>query len=161
MWDLVDRACAATLKGHFSAVTSLALSPDGWHLVTGGRDKVANVWDLRSHAKVATVPVYEAIEGACVRVGGGADFAIRHALCLYYIAWHGVALAGDGGRPRRRQLRLARRWRVRGSDCCCCWHRRDAAPAPSAQRPFSSTIQQEGIIAHRVVLLPPVVLQAL
>ena len=28
------------LQGHFSAVTSLSLSPDGWLLLSGGRDKV-------------------------------------------------------------------------------------------------------------------------
>ena len=52
------------LKGHFSAVTSLSLSPDGWSLVSGGRDSVAVLWSLRDHSKLATVPVYEPLEGA-------------------------------------------------------------------------------------------------
>lgn len=34
-------------QAHFSAVTCLALSPDGWLLLSGGRDKVVVVWDLR------------------------------------------------------------------------------------------------------------------
>ena len=34
-------------QAHFSAVTSLALSPDGWLLLSGARDKVVVVWDLR------------------------------------------------------------------------------------------------------------------
>ncbi len=51
------------LQDHFSAVTSLSLSPDGWTLLTAGRDKVAILWDLRSHKKLATVPIFEAVEG--------------------------------------------------------------------------------------------------
>jgi WD40 repeat protein len=57
-------------QAHFSAVTCLALSPDGWLLLSGGRDKVVVVWDLRNSSKVATIPVYEAVEGVCVRAKG-------------------------------------------------------------------------------------------
>lgn len=46
-----------------SAVPALALSPDGWHLLSGGRDKVVCVWDIRDGGKVTTVPVFEALEG--------------------------------------------------------------------------------------------------
>lgn len=31
--------------------------------MTGGRDGVVIVWDVRNHSKVATIPVYEAVEG--------------------------------------------------------------------------------------------------
>jgi hypothetical protein len=60
---VADVAPGRLLQGHFSAVTSLALSPDGWLLLSGGRDKVVHVWDLRSNSKVTTVPVFEAVEG--------------------------------------------------------------------------------------------------
>ncbi|PSC70582.1 transducin beta 3 isoform B [Micractinium conductrix] len=63
VWDLVTKSCAAVLKGHFSAVTALSLSPDGWTLLCGGRDSVVTVWNLSNHSKLATVPVYEALEG--------------------------------------------------------------------------------------------------
>lgn len=59
------------LKGHFSAVTSLALSPDGWTLVSGGRDSVAIAWNLRDFSKIATVPVFEPLEG-----GGSSVFCV-------------------------------------------------------------------------------------
>jgi U3 small nucleolar RNA-associated protein 13 len=72
VWDLVTRSCVAKLSGHFSAVTSLALSPDGWQLLSGGRDKVVCLWDLRTNARVATVPVYEALEGLAALPPGGA-----------------------------------------------------------------------------------------
>ena len=50
------------LKGHFSAVTALSLSPDGSTLLSGGRDSVVCVWSLRDGSKRYTVPVYEALE---------------------------------------------------------------------------------------------------
>ena len=51
------------LQGHFSAVTSLAFTPNGWGLLSAGRDKTAMLWDLRTHEQLATVPVYDAVEG--------------------------------------------------------------------------------------------------
>ncbi|GLI67244.1 hypothetical protein VaNZ11_011426, partial [Volvox africanus] len=73
VWDLGNKKCQYELKAHFSAVTSLALCSDGELLLTGGRDKVVVVWDLRSGTKVATVPVFEAVEGL-VALPPGAPF---------------------------------------------------------------------------------------
>lgn len=65
VWDLVTKSCVHALtSGHMSAVPALALSPDGWYLLSGGRDMVVCAWDIRSGARVATTPVYEALEGA-------------------------------------------------------------------------------------------------
>lgn len=67
VWDLVTKSCTYSLRGgHLSAVPALALSPDGWHLVSGGRDKVVCVWDIRDGNRLATVPVFEALEGEWV-----------------------------------------------------------------------------------------------
>jgi U3 small nucleolar RNA-associated protein 13 len=64
VWDLVTKSCMFNMSGgHMSAVPALALSPDGWLLLSGGRDKVVCVWDIRSGSRVATVPVFEALEG--------------------------------------------------------------------------------------------------
>jgi WD40 repeat protein len=64
VWDLVTKSCVHSLKGgHISAVPALCLSPDGWHLLSGGRDKVACVWDIRDGKRVSTVPVFEGLEG--------------------------------------------------------------------------------------------------
>lgn len=40
VWDLLNKTCAATLEKHQSTVTSIAISEDGWTLLTAGRDKV-------------------------------------------------------------------------------------------------------------------------
>lgn len=90
VWDLTQTALVAVLSEHVAPVTALLFSPDaGGHvLVTGGRDRVLNVWDLRDAAAAAegggggaarkkrassgassaalkcTVPVFEGIEGA-------------------------------------------------------------------------------------------------
>ncbi|KAI3918510.1 hypothetical protein MKX01_041830 [Papaver californicum] len=66
VWDLVSRKCIAVLDKHFSTVTSLAVSEDGWTLLSGGRDKVVNLWDLRNYSFKMTVPTYEMVETVCV-----------------------------------------------------------------------------------------------
>jgi WD40 repeat protein len=59
---VVSTKCVAP-QGHFSAVMSLALAPDNWTLLSSSRDRTVHLWDLRTHAKVATVPIHEAVEG--------------------------------------------------------------------------------------------------
>ncbi|KAK1326881.1 Guanine nucleotide-binding protein subunit beta-like protein B [Acorus calamus] len=60
--DLVSKKCVAVLEKHFSAVTSLAVSENGWTLLSAGRDKVVNVWDLRKYSLKVTVPTHEVLE---------------------------------------------------------------------------------------------------
>jgi WD40 repeat protein len=61
-WPCADRS-RVHWQGHFSAVTSLALAPDNWTLLSASRDRTVHMWDLRTHAKIATVPIHEAVEG--------------------------------------------------------------------------------------------------
>lgn len=51
------------LQGHFSAVTALSFGPDDWTLLSGGRDKVAILWDLHTNTKMTAIPTFEALEG--------------------------------------------------------------------------------------------------
>ncbi len=46
---------------YFSAVTSVAFSADGNTMVTGGRDRVINIWNLTTYSLIRTIPVYEDI----------------------------------------------------------------------------------------------------
>ncbi|XP_021899650.1 transducin beta-like protein 3 [Carica papaya] len=66
VWDLLSKKCLATLERHFSTVTALAVSEDGWTLLSAGRDKVVNLWDLHDYVFKTTIPTYEIIEAVCV-----------------------------------------------------------------------------------------------
>ncbi|XP_061944570.1 protein TORMOZ EMBRYO DEFECTIVE-like [Populus nigra] len=74
VWDLLAKKCFATLERHFSSLTSMAVSEDGWTLLTAGRDKVVNLWDLHDYVFKMTVPTYEVLEGLCV-VKSGTELA--------------------------------------------------------------------------------------
>ena len=52
VWNLQEQSCTAVLKAHLSYVTSLAFLPGNSGLISGGRDRVLNVWDLDRWAKL-------------------------------------------------------------------------------------------------------------
>jgi U3 small nucleolar RNA-associated protein 13 len=66
VWALATKTCKAVLKNHDSAVTAMALHVPTRSLVTGGRDRVVNVWDLKKLALASSVPIYDTIEGMVV-----------------------------------------------------------------------------------------------
>lgn len=118
VWDLNERDCTHTLKAHFSAVTALGVSPDGYTLVSGGRDKVAHSWDLRTGKLLLTVPVLEPIEALAV-LPPGASFPGSPAAAQRKVV-HFVT-AGDRG--------VLRVWR---SDTGKCVHEQ---PHPRGIKP--------------------------
>ena len=66
VWDLVTHKCVATLDAHLGTAPSIAFAPDGWTMLSAGRDKIVNVWELRTYAKIKTVPTFESLEGIAV-----------------------------------------------------------------------------------------------
>ncbi len=40
--------------------------------MSGGRDRVVNLWDVQTLQHVRTIPVYESVEAVCVRAGAEA-----------------------------------------------------------------------------------------
>ena len=46
MWELGTGRCLATLQGHTSSVSSVAVSLDGQHIVSGSWDNTLRVWEL-------------------------------------------------------------------------------------------------------------------
>ncbi|XVF56548.1 hypothetical protein PTKIN_Ptkin06aG0129800 [Pterospermum kingtungense] len=75
VWDLLVKKCVAVLEKHFSAVSSVAVSEDGWTLLSAGRDKVVNVWDLHDYRCKSTVPTYEVLEAVCIIYSGSCFFS--------------------------------------------------------------------------------------
>ncbi|EEF38127.1 conserved hypothetical protein [Ricinus communis] len=47
-WDLEQKKVIWTYHGHLSGVYCLSLHPDDKYLLTGGRDSVCRVWDIRT-----------------------------------------------------------------------------------------------------------------
>nr|GEV76421.1 transducin beta-like protein 3 [Tanacetum cinerariifolium] len=74
VWDLTSKKCVATLERHRSSVTSVAITEDGWTLLSGGRDQVINLWNLHDYSCTMGIPTNEAIETVCV-IGSTSTFA--------------------------------------------------------------------------------------
>ncbi|KAI5069023.1 hypothetical protein GOP47_0015324 [Adiantum capillus-veneris] len=66
VWDLVKKKCVVVLEKHFSTITSLVVSTSSDCLLSAGRDKVVNVWNMQDFSLQTTVPVYEPIEAVCI-----------------------------------------------------------------------------------------------
>ncbi|ERN15499.1 transducin beta-like protein 3 [Amborella trichopoda] len=66
VWNLDSKKCIAVLEKHFSSVTSLGISENGSTLLSAGRDKVVNLWNLPNYSFRMTVPSYEVLEAVCV-----------------------------------------------------------------------------------------------
>ncbi len=49
------------LKGHAGFVTSIAFSPDGRSLVSGGDDRTVRFWDVAANKAIHSVPTSEEI----------------------------------------------------------------------------------------------------
>ncbi|MCO5557503.1 hypothetical protein L7F22_011068 [Adiantum nelumboides] len=71
VWDLVKKKCVAVLEKHFSTITSMVVSASSNCLLSAGRDKVVNVWNMQDFSLQTTVPVYEPIEAVCIVPDGG------------------------------------------------------------------------------------------
>ncbi|KAG7402182.1 Transducin (beta)-like 3 [Phytophthora boehmeriae] len=66
VWDLYSQKQVACIQDHMSLVTSVDFSEDGYTMLSAGRDKVVNFWDLRDHKLSKTVLVHESVEGLIV-----------------------------------------------------------------------------------------------
>ncbi|KAK9461368.1 WD40-repeat-containing domain protein [Lipomyces oligophaga] len=64
IWDLVKRKCTAVLEdgGHVSVVRGLDFNVDGSLLISGGRDKVINVWSTKNYKLLNTILAFESLE---------------------------------------------------------------------------------------------------
>jgi hypothetical protein len=63
-WDSIFGMDALTLLTRYPLIPLPPCQSDGWTLLSGGRDGVVVAWNLRTNEKMATIPVFEALEGA-------------------------------------------------------------------------------------------------
>lgn len=82
VWDLTRKKCLSTLEKHQSAITSMAISGDGWTLLSAGRDKVVNLWNLHDYGCMTTIPMFESLEAVCI-IGPESPFAASLASSTY------------------------------------------------------------------------------
>lgn len=62
VWDLVKQKSIASFEQHDSVVRGLDFSADGSVLISGGRDKVINVWDMKKKKHTVTIPALDTVE---------------------------------------------------------------------------------------------------
>ena len=55
LWDVVSGTLKATLKGHTSAIYSIAFSPDGMTVASGSDDETIKLWDVKTGKLKATL----------------------------------------------------------------------------------------------------------
>uniref|UniRef100_A0A7S4A1M8 Uncharacterized protein n=1 Tax=Pelagomonas calceolata TaxID=35677 RepID=A0A7S4A1M8_9STRA len=77
VWDVATGECVATLKGHSSDVSSVAVFPDGRRVVSGSWDNTLKVWGIETGKCVATL---EGHSGE-VRCGVHCTFAMIWLRC--------------------------------------------------------------------------------
>ncbi|XP_059297908.1 protein TORMOZ EMBRYO DEFECTIVE-like, partial [Lycium ferocissimum] len=77
VWDLTQKTkkiCLAKLEKHQSTITSMAISDDGRTLISAGRDKVVNLYNLHDYGCLTTIPTLESVETVCI-IGSESPFA--------------------------------------------------------------------------------------
>ena len=82
-WDLTSSKLLANMEAHYSAVTGFVITEDGNKAVSGGRDSVLVVWDLSTHTKVTTVPVFSPVEGMLLTTGLTVVLATEQKLAVW------------------------------------------------------------------------------
>lgn len=103
VWDLVKSKCLAVLDSHVSVVRGLDFSIDGKTLISGGRDKVVNVWDLSGKIKLrTTIPVMESLETVGFFAPGAfADYADKDEQLVYAGGENGTTTIWDISRATK------------------------------------------------------------
>ncbi|KAJ3073761.1 U3 small nucleolar RNA-associated protein 13 [Podochytrium sp. JEL0797] len=62
IWDLKTKKCLWILDNHVSVVRGVCFSKDGKFLLTGGRDKILNLWEVATGELMKTIPTHESME---------------------------------------------------------------------------------------------------
>jgi WD40 repeat protein len=95
LWDLTTQRLITYLHGHTDEVTSLAFSPDGSTLLSGGNDKDVIVWSMSSHTILGHLRGHNGpVSGLAVAPDGKtiASYAADGTVRL----WNAATLAPEG-----------------------------------------------------------------
>ncbi|KAI9349083.1 WD40-repeat-containing domain protein [Obelidium mucronatum] len=107
VWNLKTKKCIFVLDNHVSVVRGVAFSNDGKFLVSGGRDKILNVWELSSGELFKTIPTHEAMEAV-----GLVPEATRRVLVKNLSLKNCNMIAYTGG-----EKGIVRLWDLESGDC--------------------------------------------
>ena len=55
LWDTTTMEVVRTLNGHFGGTRTIAFSPDGEHLASGGHDNAVRLWDVETGEELAAM----------------------------------------------------------------------------------------------------------
>ncbi|OQS02355.1 U3 small nucleolar RNA-associated protein [Thraustotheca clavata] len=66
VWDLYAQKEVACIKDHMNPATTIAFANDGYTMLTSGRDKVINFWDLRKQKLLKTILAHEPLTGIVI-----------------------------------------------------------------------------------------------
>jgi WD40 repeat protein/tRNA A-37 threonylcarbamoyl transferase component Bud32 len=81
LWDISTGKERLSLYGHRARIESLALSPDGRRIVTGGWDRTARVWDAQSGTQLHQTAFQNTVRGVAFSPDGArhcvGDFSFR------------------------------------------------------------------------------------
>ena len=61
VWDLRTGRCIMFMEGHLKTISSIAISPNGYQVVTGSADHSIKVWNLRTRSCEYTIPAHNNI----------------------------------------------------------------------------------------------------
>ena len=117
VYDLRTSSLVATHTNHMSTPTSLGFSKDGWTMISGGRDKVVNLYDLKSNTLLRTAPVYEAIEGVAAFEPNNKNNDVDTATTHDTTHW---LTCGDGGHVRAWKFSSHKKRRGKGATSFDC-----------------------------------------
>ncbi|TVU52285.1 MAG: hypothetical protein EA414_18185, partial [Arthrospira sp. PLM2.Bin9] len=70
LWDLEQGRELATLSGHSSGVTAVAIAPDGKRAVSASRDNTLKLWDLATGEEIASFTAEAEFEACAVAPDG-------------------------------------------------------------------------------------------
>ncbi|XP_042472035.1 transducin beta-like protein 3 [Zingiber officinale] len=83
VWNLQSKKCVAVLENHFSPVASLAIYDDGSILLSAGRAKVVNRWDLQNYSfKIDKSSVHDVM-----LIGRSMRIFIVQQLVIHFAYW--------------------------------------------------------------------------